>query len=178
MSGCIPARPFPGMTTCPKRSPVGRMLPKPSPWRAVVAPLFIPVYGLGGFFMASRKLARKIDMEAEREARALVWFKQNGLSQNQLGASRKFFHGTSRKKRLPLPRSRGGPAGGSESGSVRATWWLSGCNRGRDTRRISPGAGVIFPYPRGFFSWPKWSGQGCLEGVRGWPVDSWSVPAG
>ena len=166
------------MTTCVKHSPVGRALPKPSPWRALVAPLFIPVYGLGGFFMASRKLARKIDMEAEREARALVWFKQNGLSQNQSGAFRKFFHGTSRKKRLPLPRSRGGPAEGSDSGTFSGTNRLFGCYRDRGTWQASTGAGVIFPYPKECFSWPNWSGQGCLEGVRGWPVDSWSVPAG
>jgi hypothetical protein len=115
--------------------------------------------------MASRKLRRKIDMEAEREARAIGWFKQNGLSHNPSGAARKFFHGTSRKKRLPLPRARGGPAGGSDSGTFRGTSRLFGCYRGRGTWQASKGAGVIFPYPRGCFSWPKWIGQGCLEGV-------------
>jgi hypothetical protein len=110
--------------------------------------------------MASRKLARKIDMEAEREAKALVWFKQNGLSHNPSGASRKFFHGTSRKKRLPLPRARGGPAGGSESGSFGGTGWLSGCHRGRGTRQVSPGAGKMFPYPGWAFH-----GRGVAEKV-------------
>lgn len=74
--------------------------------------------------MASRKLTRQIELEAEREGRAIRWLSQNELSPRPVGGGRKFLHGFRRKRWLPPAKGRGGPAGGSAPGlaSPRPGW--------------------------------------------------------